>query len=101
MIAYSIQGASARTEPQAHASTTKRQVSGKEFSFKLSSKSIAKPGRVAFNFRNVGHLAHNFKVNGKHTPDVQPGKTAKPSSTSRRSVSTATSAPSPDMPPRG
>jgi plastocyanin len=77
LIAYSIQGASARTEPQAHASSTKRQVSGKDFSFKLSSKSIAKPGRVAFNFNNVGHLADNFKVNGKHTPDVQPAKTAK------------------------
>ena len=53
------------------------QVTGKEFSFKLSTKSIAKPGKVTFSFKNVGHMVHDFTINGKKTPLIQPGKTAK------------------------
>jgi uncharacterized cupredoxin-like copper-binding protein len=71
-----VQFASARTEPQAHASATTIQVSGKEFSFKLSSKSIARPGTVRFNFKNAGHVKHDFSINHKHTPMISPGKTA-------------------------
>jgi uncharacterized cupredoxin-like copper-binding protein len=72
-----VQFASARTGPQAHASATTISVSGKEFSFKLSSKSIARPGKVTFNFKNVGHILHDFSINGKKTPMIKPGKTAK------------------------
>ena len=72
-----VQFASARTEPQANASATTISVSGKEFSFKLSSKSIARPGKVTFNFKNVGHVLHDFKINGHKTPMIKPGKTAK------------------------
>ena len=72
-----VQFASARTEPQAQASATTIQVSGKEFSFKLSSKSIARPGTVTFNFKNAGHVLHDFKINGHKTPMIKPGKTAK------------------------
>jgi uncharacterized cupredoxin-like copper-binding protein len=32
---------------------------------------------VVFVFKNVGHLVHDFKINGKKTPLLQPGKTAK------------------------
>ena len=71
-----VQPAMARTDPQAHASAKTLAVSGKEFSFKLSTKSIAKPGTVTFKFKNVGHTVHNFKINGKSTRDLQPGKTA-------------------------
>ena len=28
-------------------------------------------------FNNVGHVLHDFKINGKKTPLIQPGKTAK------------------------
>ena len=31
---------------------------------------------MTFVFKNVGHVAHDFKINGKVTPLVQPGKTA-------------------------
>jgi uncharacterized cupredoxin-like copper-binding protein len=71
-----VQLASARTEPRARASATTDRVSGKEYSFKLSAKSIRKPGKVTFKFRNVGHLVHNFHIRGKGTPDLQPGKSA-------------------------
>jgi uncharacterized cupredoxin-like copper-binding protein len=71
-----VQFASARTAPQAHTSATTIQVSGKEFSFKLSSKSIARPGTVRFNFKNAGHVKHDFSINHQHTPMISPGKTA-------------------------
>jgi uncharacterized cupredoxin-like copper-binding protein len=69
--------ASARTERQASAAATTVQVKGGEFFFRLSTKSIAKPGKVTFVFKNIGHVSHDFKINGKKTPLTQPGKTAR------------------------
>lgn len=45
--------------------------------FRLSAKSAAKPGTVTFVFQNVGHVEHDFSINGKQTPLIQPGQTAK------------------------
>ena len=53
------------------------QVKGGEFFFRLSTKSAVKPGKVTFVFKNIGHVLHDFKINGKQTPLIQPGKTAK------------------------
>jgi outer membrane protein assembly factor BamB len=53
------------------------QVKGGEFFFKLSTRSIAKPGKVTFAFTNIGHVLHDFKIDGKQTPLTQPGKTVK------------------------
>ena len=53
------------------------QVKGGEFFFRLSAKSTAKPGTVTFAFQNIGHVAHDFRINGKQTPLIQPGQTAK------------------------
>ncbi len=53
------------------------QVRGGEFFFKLSTKTVAKPGKVTFVFKNTGHVLHDFKINGKSTPLIQPNKTAK------------------------
>jgi uncharacterized cupredoxin-like copper-binding protein len=69
--------AAARTDRQTRAAATTIQVSGGEFFFKLSVKSIAKPGTVTFVFKNVGHVLHDFHISGKTTPLIQPGKTAK------------------------
>jgi|SRR5258705_9643198 len=69
--------ASAQTDRQARATATTIHVSGGEFFFKLSTKTVAKPGTVTFVFKNVGHVAHDFKINRKVTPLIQPGKTAK------------------------
>jgi uncharacterized cupredoxin-like copper-binding protein len=69
--------AAARTDRQTRAAATTIQVSGGEFFFKLSAKSIAKPGTVTFVFKNVGHVLHDFHISGKSTPMIQPGKTAK------------------------
>jgi uncharacterized cupredoxin-like copper-binding protein len=32
---------------------------------------------VTFVFKNIGHVVHDFKINGKVTPLIQPGQTAK------------------------
>ena len=61
----------------AHANTTVVQVKGGEFFFKLSTRSIARPGTVTFTFKNVGHVAHDFEIDGKKTPLIQPGQTAR------------------------
>ena len=68
--------ASARADGQTTATATTVKVSGGEFYFKLSTKSIAKPGKVTFAFKNVGHMLHDFKINGRKTPLIQPGKTS-------------------------
>jgi uncharacterized cupredoxin-like copper-binding protein len=69
--------ASASPAQQSRAHTTSIQVKGGEFFFRLSSKTLAKPGTVTFSFKNIGHVEHDFKINGKKTPLIGPGKTVK------------------------
>jgi uncharacterized cupredoxin-like copper-binding protein len=46
------------------------------FSFTLSTKSV-KHGSVTFVVKNTGKgLQHDFKINGKKTPLISPGKSA-------------------------
>ena len=71
-----VQLASARTDRPTSTTATTVQVKGGEFFFRLSTKSIAKPGKVKFSFKNIGHVAHDFKINGKTTQLLQPGKTS-------------------------
>ena len=62
----------AGTSPHAHASATVG-VSAKEFSFKLvPSKGHA--GSVTFRVVNKGHVSHDFKIAGKKTSLLKPGK---------------------------
>jgi nitrite reductase (NO-forming) len=68
--------ATARTDRQAAPAATTIQVQGGEFFFRLSKKSITKPGKTTFRFKNIGHVSHDFKISGKRTPLIQPGKTA-------------------------
>jgi uncharacterized cupredoxin-like copper-binding protein len=78
IVASALVGrASARGDRQAAATATTIQVKGGEFFFRLSSKSIKKPGKVTFVFKNIGHVQHDFKINGKKTPLISPGKTAR------------------------
>ena len=69
--------ASARTDGRTTATATTIQVKGGEFYFKLSTRSIARPGKVTFVFKNVGHVRHDFKVDGRKTALIQSGKTAR------------------------
>jgi plastocyanin len=69
--------AGARTDRQAAPAATTIQVKGGEFFYRLSTKSIAKPGKVTFSFKNIGHVAHDFSILGKKTPLIQPGRTTR------------------------
>jgi plastocyanin len=59
----------------AHAAASTIGVSGKEFKFNLTAGS-ARRGVIVFRFTNRGTLGHDFKINGKKTPIIQPRKTA-------------------------
>jgi uncharacterized cupredoxin-like copper-binding protein len=72
-----VQLSTARTERQSTAAATTIQVRGGEFFFRLSKKSLTRPGKVTFVFKNVGHVQHDFKINGKRTPLIRPGKTSR------------------------
>jgi len=45
-----------------------------ELKFTLSKKTVAK-GKVTFKVTNKGALEHDFKIAGKVTPKLKPGKT--------------------------
>jgi len=54
-----------------HVTVTAGQPS--EFRFKLSKSAVA-PGTVVFHIVNRGHLSHDFKIEGKKTKLLAPGK---------------------------
>jgi uncharacterized cupredoxin-like copper-binding protein len=60
---------------RAAAKTTTITVKMSEFKFVLS-KASAPKGTVTFKLSNKGHVDHDFKINGKKTPLISPGKTA-------------------------
>jgi uncharacterized cupredoxin-like copper-binding protein len=55
--------------------TTKITVVATEFKFKLSKRSVT-AGTVIFTVKNKGKIAHDFKIAGKKTKTIQPGKSA-------------------------
>ena len=55
---------------------TKVTVTMTDFKFKLSKKTV-KTGTVIFTVVNKGKVAHDFKINGKKTKLLAPGKSAK------------------------
>ena len=69
--------ASSNAGPGVSGNAATIQVKGGEFFFRLSTKSLAKPGKAAFTFTNIGHVAHDFSILGKTTPLIQPGQTTK------------------------
>jgi outer membrane protein assembly factor BamB len=69
-------GGTGTTAPSTSSKGTAIQVQAGEFFFKLSAQSASKPGTVTFAVKNVGHVAHDFRINGKQTPLIQPGGTA-------------------------
>ncbi len=59
------------------ASATSVNVTGKEYKFTLSTKSV-RHGAVTFKFKNAGKLTHDFKIAGKKTKLILKGKSAAP-----------------------
>jgi uncharacterized cupredoxin-like copper-binding protein len=65
----------AQAHARAHTAAVTVNVAASEFKFKLS-KSTVKHGKVTFKVTNKGSIQHDFKINGKKTPLISPGKTA-------------------------
>ena len=61
---------------RSHATGTSVSVTSTEFKFKLSKTSVP-AGSVTFTLTNHGKIPHDFKIGGKKTPLVKPGKSAK------------------------
>jgi iron uptake system component EfeO len=61
---------------RSHANAKSVTVTATEFKFKLSAAS-APHGTVVFTLVNKGKLPHDFKIAGKKTPLLKPGKSAK------------------------
>lgn len=61
---------------RSHATATSVTVTATEFHFKLSKTSVVH-GTVTFTVVNKGKLQHDFKIAGKKTPLISPGKSAK------------------------
>ena len=74
-LAIAVPLASAQADGQRAASATTVQVKGGEFFFRLSTKT-ARPGKVTFVFKNIGHVSHDFRIHGRQTRLIGPGKTA-------------------------
>jgi uncharacterized cupredoxin-like copper-binding protein len=72
-VAVAVPATAATT--QHAAKTTTITVAMSEFKFKLSKPSAPK-GTVVFKVKNKGSVAHDFKIHGKKTPLVKPGKSA-------------------------
>ena len=63
--------------PQAANATTHITVAASEFKFVFSKRSIPAVGTVIFTVVNKGKISHDFKIGGKKTPSLLPGKSAK------------------------
>jgi uncharacterized cupredoxin-like copper-binding protein len=75
-VAFAQTGAASPQAVKAANATTKITVVGSEFKFAFSKRSIPAPGTVVFTFVNKGKISHNFKIGGKVTPNLLPGKSA-------------------------
>jgi plastocyanin len=68
---------------RSRAAATAVTVTATEFHFRLS-RTSAPHGAVTFTLVNKGKLAHDFKIGGKKTALIGPGKRAKVTVTLRR-----------------
>ncbi|HEX3226964.1 MAG TPA: cupredoxin domain-containing protein [Gaiellaceae bacterium] len=58
------------------ASTVTIKVTAKEWSFTLSKRTVPVGTTVLFKVTNKGKIGHNFRIAGKKTPILNPGKSA-------------------------
>jgi uncharacterized cupredoxin-like copper-binding protein len=70
-----IFAASGAARSNGSAANTKVAVAATEFKFALSKRG-APAGTVTFVLSNKGKVTHNFKIAGKKTPVLKPGKAA-------------------------
>ena len=66
----------AAAAPQSSEATSRITVTMTEFKFRLSKTRIPATGTVIFTVINRGKIAHDFRIAGKKTPNILPGKRA-------------------------
>jgi uncharacterized cupredoxin-like copper-binding protein len=78
VVVAAVGYASATAYAAQHAApkTTHVTVTMTEFKFKLSVKQLPRTGTVIFKVVNHGKIPHDFKIGGKKTPNIKPGKSA-------------------------
>ena len=74
-LAVALFAAAAVASPSRPAAATKVTVAASEFKFALSKKTV-RAGTVTFVVTNKGKVGHDFKIAGKKTALLQPGKSA-------------------------
>jgi plastocyanin len=67
----------ARSQARARAAATSVAVTAREFSLRRSVRALARPGTVTFNVRNAGHVEHDFRINGRQTRLIRPGRSSR------------------------
>ena len=77
-----VAGAGSALAAPSHATAPKAtksaiSVAASDFKFKLSKTSVAKGTTVTFTVENTSSIEHNFKIDGKVTPMIKGGKSAK------------------------
>jgi uncharacterized cupredoxin-like copper-binding protein len=80
VVALTVVALPAAAQPlgtrQAQAKTVTITVRASEFKFALSKSKVTAGTTVKFVVRNVGKVPHDFKIKGKKTPLIAPGKSA-------------------------
>jgi uncharacterized cupredoxin-like copper-binding protein len=75
VVACVLAGAAAAAAAPQATRTTHVTVTAREFKFALSKRSVP-TGTVVFTVVNKGKVAHDFKIAGRKTPLIKPGKRA-------------------------
>jgi uncharacterized cupredoxin-like copper-binding protein len=75
-IAAGVLAPGGAATPTAVTKTVKITVKASEFKFALSRRSVPAGTTVIFTVINVGKISHDFKIAGKKTPTLNPGKKA-------------------------
>jgi uncharacterized cupredoxin-like copper-binding protein len=75
-IAAGVMAPGGAATPTAASKTVTITVKASEFKFVLSKRSVPAGTTVVFNVVNVGKISHDFKIAGKKTPTLNPGKKA-------------------------
>jgi len=72
---FATRGGAGTNATQAKRATSRVNVVATDFKFALSKRSVP-TGTVIFTVKNRGKILHDFKIAGKKTPLIKPGKSA-------------------------
>ena len=75
VLAVGVFAAAGSASSSSSTASTKITVAASEFKFVLSKK-VVPAGTVTFVVTNKGKVTHDFKIHGKKTPFLTPGKKA-------------------------